>query len=141
MSSGHGEKLSRKQEIAVAALLSCPTVAEAAGSVGIGSTTLRRWMRQDEFRRAADRARRDVLGEVSRRLVAAAGDALSCLLDIMNDGEASAASRVSAAGKIFDLIGAELGVQEPPQLPLIERLEAQERELFGSGSAMEDGPF
>ena len=38
--SGHGEKLTRKQEAAIAALLLQPTITAAAAAVGIGEATL-----------------------------------------------------------------------------------------------------
>ena len=39
--SGHGEKLTRKQDAAIGALLSQSTISAAAESVGIGEATLR----------------------------------------------------------------------------------------------------
>ena len=41
---GHGAKIARKREDAIAALLTQPTVAAAAGVAGIGEKTLRRWL-------------------------------------------------------------------------------------------------
>jgi hypothetical protein len=38
--AGHGEKLSRKREQAIAALLSASTLVEAAKAAGIGDRTL-----------------------------------------------------------------------------------------------------
>ncbi len=40
--NGHGEKLTRKQDAAIGALLSHPTISAAAQSVGLGEATLRR---------------------------------------------------------------------------------------------------
>ena len=55
--SGHGEKLTRKKELAIVALLTEPTITKAASSAGISEATLRRWMRLDEFGRGLqDRA-------------------------------------------------------------------------------------
>ena len=51
--SGHGEKLTRKKEQAIVALLTEPTITRAADSAGIAEATLRRWMRLDEFGRLA----------------------------------------------------------------------------------------
>jgi hypothetical protein len=47
--AGHGEKLGRKQEDAIAALLSQRTVEEAAHVTGVGVRTLLRWMKIPEF--------------------------------------------------------------------------------------------
>jgi hypothetical protein len=46
---GHGEKLSRKQEHTIAALLTAPSVAEAAQSAGVGEPTLYRWLKEPAF--------------------------------------------------------------------------------------------
>src|SRR5688572_27719597 len=41
--NGHGERLSRKQEQAVVALLEQPTLGQAAAAVGVNEKTLRSW--------------------------------------------------------------------------------------------------
>jgi len=46
--NGHGEKLTRKQDAAIGALLSKPTITGAAGAVGVGEATLRRWLKEPE---------------------------------------------------------------------------------------------
>jgi hypothetical protein len=58
---GHGEKLSRKWEQAIAALLTSATIEEAAEKAKVGVTTLRRWLSEPAFRNAYRRARTDVL--------------------------------------------------------------------------------
>jgi hypothetical protein len=59
--AGHGEKLSRKREKAIAALLTEPTIAQAAKAAGIGEKTLRRWLKSPEFSLAYDAARRELI--------------------------------------------------------------------------------
>jgi hypothetical protein len=46
---GHGAKLSRKRQQAIAALIEAPTIREAAGIVGIGEATLFRWLQDANF--------------------------------------------------------------------------------------------
>src|SRR2546423_15602208 len=48
---GHGEKLSRKAEAAIVALLAHPTIPEAAKAAGVSETTLWRWLQKDDFRK------------------------------------------------------------------------------------------
>ncbi len=50
-----GAKQNRKREVAIAALLSRPTIEEAAQLAGIGEKTLRRWLRDDADFKAAYR--------------------------------------------------------------------------------------
>jgi len=53
--SGHGEKFSRKKESAIAALLACPTLTEAASSCEIAESTIRRWLKDETFSRRSMR--------------------------------------------------------------------------------------
>ena len=47
--TGRGEKLSREEEQAVLALLTRPTVAEAAQARAVSEVTLWRWMQRPNF--------------------------------------------------------------------------------------------
>ena len=58
---GHGEKLTRKQEQAIAALLSEATVGTAAEKAGVGEVTLYRWLKLPDFLGAYREARREVV--------------------------------------------------------------------------------
>jgi hypothetical protein len=58
-----GEKLSRKQEQAIAALLSESTVEKAAAKAGVGYRTLKLWLTQPDFMAAYRAARRVVMEE------------------------------------------------------------------------------
>jgi len=53
--------ISRKQDTAIGALLSRPTISASAESVGIGEATLRRWLKNAGFLAAYRGARRDAL--------------------------------------------------------------------------------
>ena len=59
--NGHGEKLTRKQDTAIGALLFQSTILAAAEFVGIGEATLRRWLKEPGFLTAYRAARRDTL--------------------------------------------------------------------------------
>src|SRR5262245_15486955 len=98
---GHGQKLGRKQEAAIAALLSQRTVEDAARAAGIGTRTLFRWLEIPEFREAYLQARRRVFEQAGARLQQATGAAVSVLLTVMLDAGAPAASRVRAAHSVL----------------------------------------
>lgn len=100
---GHGEKLTRKQELAVAALLVQPTMAEAARVVGIGEVTLWRWMQQPEFQTRYRDARRQAVSQAIAQLQQVAGDAVKTLADVMNDADKPASSRVAAAKAVLEM--------------------------------------
>jgi transposase-like protein len=99
---GHGQKLGRKQEAAIAALLTQRNVEEAAKAVGVGATTLWRWLKLPEFQAAYRQARRDALGQAVARLQQGTSAAATTLLKTMIDPGTPASVRVRAAEAIFN---------------------------------------
>ena len=59
--AGHGSKLPRKFEQALAALLSESSVARAAAKVGVSEKTLRNWLKQPDFVAAYRDAQKDLV--------------------------------------------------------------------------------
>jgi len=100
--AGPGRKLGRKQEEAIAALLSQRNVEEAARVAGIGARTLYRWLQDPNFKTAFRQARRDAFSQSIARLQQASGAAVSTLLKIMVDQSAPASTRVRAADSVLD---------------------------------------
>jgi len=77
---GHGEKLSRNQEQAIAALLSTSTIKDAARVAKVSEVTLWRWLhRSPEFAAAYRAARRQVVERAVAELQAASGEAVETL--------------------------------------------------------------
>ena len=99
---GHGSKFGRKQEEAVAALLSQRNVEEAARVAGIAPKTLLRWLKEPGFDAAYRTARRAAFSQSIARLQQASSAAVSTLLKVMVDTNAPAASRVRAADCVLD---------------------------------------
>jgi FAD/FMN-containing dehydrogenase len=102
--SGHGQKLNRKEETAISALLTQGTLAEAASLVGIGEATLRRWLQRDDFQAAYRRAKRELISGAVHVLLHATGSATKALIDIMNDASQPATARVSAARTVLTMV-------------------------------------
>ncbi len=100
---GHGEKLNRNQERAIAALLVHPTMAKAAGAAGIGEVTLWRWMQIPEFKEQYRLARREAVSQAVGHLQGACSVAVVALTDISQDVNSPASARVSAAKSILEL--------------------------------------
>lgn len=100
--SGHGKKYERKQEEAIAALLSQRSVEDAGRLIGINSRTLLRWMQEPEFKAAYRQARRDAFSQAIARLQQASSAAVSTLLKVMLDVATPASSKVRAADCILD---------------------------------------
>jgi hypothetical protein len=79
MSRGHGDRMTRQQELAVAALLELPTITAAAAAVGLDESTLRQWLKDPGFAAAYADARREVLERAVTRLVRTLGKAVDAL--------------------------------------------------------------
>jgi len=76
---GHGEKLTRKHEQAIAALLSASSIKAAAIEAGIGEATLWRWLQLPDFQTAYRAARRQIVERAVSELQAACGEAVETL--------------------------------------------------------------
>lgn len=118
--NGHGERLSRCFEQAIAALLETSTLREAAGQVGVAESTLKRWLSEPEFAAAYQQARRQVLEAALASLSGAAGKAVQTLVRILDGDSPNAAVR--AAGLILD--HAERGAELLDLNARLEQLEA-----------------
>jgi transposase-like protein len=85
--SGHGQKLSRKEEAAISALLTQATLAEVASIAGIGESTLRRWLQRDDFQAAYRRARLETVSQAVAHVQRVSSEAVKTLRTIMNDDQ------------------------------------------------------
>jgi len=101
--AGHGEKQSRKRDLAISALLECSTIPEAAQKVGIGTRTLRRWLTDETFLREFRAAKRRVVDAAIGRLQQASAEAVSVLKAVMLDPNSPAMARLSAARIILEM--------------------------------------
>lgn len=103
--------LSEAQVRGLLALLSEPTLQDAAKSIEVNPSTLWRWQQQPAFAEAYRAARREAVTQAIARLQHATGEAVKALCDVMKEaGPGSAAPRVSAARAVleFALKGSEL---------------------------------
>ena len=91
---GHGEKLSRKKNQAIAALLELPTIRAAAEAVGVGESTLYRWLGNDSFREAYAAARAEVVRHAVANLQRSTSEAVEALREVLNDSETPASARI-----------------------------------------------
>jgi hypothetical protein len=118
--SGHGDKLSRRREAAIAALLAAPTVEAAAAMAGVGYRTLKGWLKEPGFKAAYAEARAEVLERSVARLLRASESAVRTLeaaLDAEKTADAVRAARVIL----------EIAVRGVAELDLEARLAALEQ--------------
>jgi hypothetical protein len=101
MSAGHGAKLGRQREIALAALLTAPTITEAAKVAGLGESTLRRWLSEPAFQAAYREAREEAVRMAVGRLQGLLAKATETLDRTMACGTAGIELRAAVA--VFEL--------------------------------------
>lgn len=117
--AGHGQKLARKQESAIAFLLSEPTIEQAAEKVGISKHTLKIWLARPDFSSAYSAARRQVLSDAVTKLQKAASQAVDTLVRNLTCG--IAAPEIRAAEIVLEQ--ANKGVELLDLAARIEELE------------------
>ena len=120
--------LSRSQRRFVGALATTRTIRAAAAKANIGERTAWRWLCDPTVRRAADGALDSVLREATHNAASLMTKALDTLVDVMDDGEASASARVSAARAVL-----EVGLRYHESMILAERMSVIEERLATIG--------
>jgi hypothetical protein len=94
--------LSAKQELALQAVISHPTLKDAAGAAGVSEATLWRYRQDPEFSRRLREARREAVDHTVLRLQRVSPDAVTVLHDLMMKEDAPAAARITAARTVLD---------------------------------------
>jgi hypothetical protein len=97
-------RIGRRTAVAVAALLKCRTVEEAAQVADIPASTLRRWRARPEFAQQLCIAQTEILQGTVNALRDAGVDAATTLGEIVRDKSAKAPSRVRACVAIISLL-------------------------------------
>jgi len=98
----HGDKLTRRQEHTIAALLTCDTITAAAVQCGIAEATMHRWLKEASFQAAYREARRQVVQHAITQVQRATSEAVATLRTVMRDPNSLASARVSAAKVILE---------------------------------------
>ncbi|MEW5954706.1 MAG: transposase family protein [Bacillota bacterium] len=124
-----GPKSTRLQEAAIAALIASPSVEQAAEQIGVSATTMWRWLRDDQgFKEKYRLARQEVIGQAVAQLGAGCTDAAQSLRNIVNDSDAPASARVSAARVILEMAFRGVELEN-----LAVRIEVLEQKLMQGG--------
>lgn len=97
-----GETLTNKQTKALAALLTQPTKEKAASAAGIGLTTLKRYLADPEFQAEYQKAVSEMIEDAAAQAKQSLSPALSCLREIVEDGDETATARIQAARSILE---------------------------------------
>jgi IS30 family transposase len=101
--SGHGEKMTRKEEAAIAALLMHPTIGEAAKACGVAESTLWRWLRRGDFQARYRDARAEAVSQAIARLQQISSKAVTTLECVMDAEDSSDTAKVQAAKIVLEM--------------------------------------
>jgi len=89
--------LNAKQKSAIPKLLQMTSIKDAAHEVGVSERTMHRWLHDPDFTAELHQAQDRIVNSAIRRMSSGTSDAVDCLLEIINDRDAKASSRVNAA--------------------------------------------
>ena len=128
--AARGSILGRKQEDAIAALLTQRNVEEAARTAGIGVRTLLRWMKLPEFQNAYRQARREAFSQSIARLQQGTSAAATTLLKVMIDSSVPASVRVRAADSVLNHASKAIEIEDiEARLSELERATEASRQM------------
>lgn len=88
-------------ESILAALLIAGSVRAAANTAGVSESTVRNRLQNPDFRAAFESAKSEILQSAVGSMISKINDATSTICELMNDKEAPASVRVSAADAIL----------------------------------------
>lgn len=93
--------LTPRQHKAIAALMTAPTIGQAAETAQVSRAQISRWLAQPEFQAELERERRAMMKAATDALRVAASEAVSALRRVLADPDTTAAVVVQAAGQIL----------------------------------------
>jgi hypothetical protein len=134
--AGHGSKLKRRKEEAILALLTHRSIDEAARAAHIGSATLVRWMKQEDFNTELREAQRAAFLQAIARLQQVASLAVSLLMKTLGDPNAPAAVRVRAADTVLKHARCGMEIED-----ILVRMSEIERAISAAKSPITEGPI
>lgn len=120
MKNGHGSKYPSKWRLVIAALLSEPTIDQAAAKAKVSPTTIWRWLQNRDFQDHYERAKREAYETAMTRLQNISGEAVSTLRKSLSCGQPAVEYR--AAVSIL-----ELALKASEHFDLLRRVEILER--------------
>lgn len=102
-------------------MLTYPTIREASEATGIAEPTIYLKLRDENFKMKYNEAKRQILENTVTFLQTKLQQATATILNIMNDVEVSAQTRLNAARSVFDYC-----IKLTEQTEILERVEALE---------------
>src|SRR5262249_29173618 len=133
--------ISRRQEAAIAALLSEPTVQLAADRAGVPYSTLKNWLTRPDFARAFAAARRQVVDAAVGRLSKLTSAAVETLRRNLRSEKSTEQIRAATAIMDFALRGLEVADLAQQVAELQEQVEAMRHVARGTETTGQANPL
>ncbi|WP_222860244.1 hypothetical protein [Bacillus massilioanorexius] len=114
--------MSRKEDLAILALLTEPTLVQAAKKTGISEATLWRWQQKESFKHKYQEAKNQAVTQATARLRQGMTIAADTLIEIAQNKKAPAMARVHASKTIL-----ESGLKAQEMEDIMHRLEKLEQ--------------
>jgi cytosine/adenosine deaminase-related metal-dependent hydrolase len=121
-------EITSKQERAILAMLTLPTIKDAATQANVTEQTLHRWLKEDAFHSAYLRAHREAYQQAVAFAQKKVSEATQTLCTVMNNTDAKGSERVSAAKAIMDFATRGIEIEDHEQ-----RLKEIEARLAAAG--------
>lgn len=99
---GHGQKMTRKMELAALALVTEPTIKDAADHVKVSESTLLRWMKREDFQAVHLEMKHKAVGQAIALMQKSTTKAVETLISVLDDEDTPATVRVAAARIFID---------------------------------------
>lgn len=93
--------LSPRQHRAIAALMTTPTIGQAAETAQVSRAQISRWLAQTDFQAELERERRAMMKAATDALRVASSEAVAALRRVLADPDTTAAVTVQAASAIL----------------------------------------
>jgi len=90
-----------RREILLAALLTYPTVREAAAATNISESAIYAWLKKDDFKAELNARRSELVTDTKNYLQSRLREVTDTIFAIMNDTGASPQTRLNAASEAF----------------------------------------
>lgn len=98
---GKTKKKAVSDEAIIAAIMENATFKDAAEKIGVSVRTIQDRMKDDDFRKLYNAAKRDLLRSACKHINDKLEDSINTVAEIMNDREVNAAVRLQAAQTII----------------------------------------
>ena len=127
MTKGNGSEFGRKKEAALAALLLGNSQAEAARSVDVDPSTLKRWLRSPDFHAEYLQVRREAVSLANARLQHKSNAIVSMALNLVGDAATPASVKAHLCLGLWDRANKSLETED-----LLVRVAAREQSAEAS---------